>query len=503
MTTEGAHEFDVVVVGFGIAGLAAATSALEEGARVAVLERAIREERGGNTRYTEAYLRMKSEDEVSEDFVARLAANAGHHLDPSLVNVTSEPYEAWPALVKALGFTDPELISTFAENASPTIKWLKSHGVKFDFLPTYFITLTVPRMMPVGGGQALVEALGEHVERIGASVYYETTARRLVQDESGAVVGLEAVGRDNRPIIFEAPAVVLACGGFEGNPEMQTRYLGPQARYLRPIARGGYYNKGEGIQMALDLGAAPCGDFGNYHAEPVDPRSGQAEPAVMIFSYGILVNREARRFCDEGVATVDLNYEPIARRVMHEPDGIAYVILDGKIDDVPNWRKAVRSDQAAIEAPTLGELAAQLELDAEALEATVTAFNGACPAGTFKPLELDGLRTSGLDPAKSNWARPLDTAPFRAYPMISANVFTFGGLKVNTKAQVLNRDGEGIPGLYAAGEVIGMYYGAYTGSTSVLRGAVFGRIAGLDAAARASRATSARRRGKSSERPRA
>lgn len=477
---------DVLVVGCGIAGLSAAVSALQAGAQVAILERAPKEERGGNTRWTESLLRMKSESEVSDDFEAHFMANAGHHLDPSLVGETARSYADWPAIVKTLGFTDPELIASFAAAAGPTLAWLKGFGVRFDFLPTYFITSSSPRMAPVGGGLALVEALAEAVERHGGRILYETTARQLLQDPAGRILGVRAVDRAGRSHALHARSVVLASGGFEGNPELLTRYLGPQARYLRPVARGGYYNKGEGIQMALAAGAAPAGDYGAFHAEPIDPRSGATEPVVLVFNYGILVNAQARRFADEAPKTVDATYEAITRLIWEQPGGIAYVILDAGIADVPNWRKSVRSDQPPVEASTLAGLAEHLGLDPHALAASVEAYNRACPeSASFRPLELDGLATRGLDPRKSNWARPLARAPFLAYPITCANCFTFGGVKVDTDARVLDLDGVPINGLYAAGEVIGLYYGTYTGATSVLRGAVFGRKAGLHAARRA------------------
>ena len=158
-----------------------------------------------------------------------------------------------------------------AANAGPTLGWLKSFGVRFDFLPSYLITTCTPRLAPVGGGLALVEALAAAAEAGGVDIHYETAARDLIQDDTGAVVGIRATGPANRRETFRAPSVVLACGGFEGNPEMLGRYLGPRAAYLRPVARGGYYNKGEGIRMALVAGAAPCGDYGQFHAEPLDP----------------------------------------------------------------------------------------------------------------------------------------------------------------------------------------------------------------------------------------
>ena len=477
---------DVLVVGCGIAGLSAAVSALQAGARVTILERAPKEERGGNTRWTESLLRMKSETEVSDDFEAHFMANAGHHLDPSLVRETTRSYRDWPAIVKTLGFTDPELVAGFAAGAGPTLAWLTTLGVRFDFLPTYFITSSAPRMAPVGGGLALVEALAEAAESHGGRILYQMTARQLLRDAAGRILGIRAVDRAGRSHALHARSIVLASGGFEGNPELLTRYLGPQARYLRPVARGGYYNKGEGIEMALAAGAAPSGDYGAFHAEPIDPRSGATEPVVLVFNYGILVNARARRFTDEAPSTVDATYEAITRLIWEQPNGIAYVILDAGIADVPNWRKSVRSDQPPVEAPSIASLAERLGLEPGTLQATVEAYNRACPepAG-FKPLELDGLATRGLEPRKSNWARPLDRAPFLAYPITCANCFTFGGVKVDTDARVLDLDGVPIEGLYAAGEVMGLYYGTYTGATSVLRGAVFGRKAGLHAAARA------------------
>jgi tricarballylate dehydrogenase len=475
-------EYDVVVVGCGIAGLSAAVTARQNGAKVALLERAPIEERGGNTRYTEAFLRMKSLDEVSDDFEAHFAANAGGHLDPALIQETSRPHEDWSSIVKALSFADPETISAFSSNAGETVRWLTSFGLVFDFYPSPFLTTCTTRMAPRGGGLALVEALGAAAEKLGVDMFYETTAQDLIVNDEGVVTGLQAYGKGGRRLSFMANAVVLGSGGYEGNAEMLAQYVGPRSLFLRPVARGGYYNKGEGIRMALRIGAAPCGDFASYHAEPVDPRSGLPEAAIFIFPYGILVNQEGQRFVDEAPATVDATYESITRRIFNQTNGIAYVILDAKLSDVPNTQLAIRTDQPAFEADTIAALAPKLGIAPTALEATVAEYNAACRPGAFKALEVDHLATDGLVPPKSNWARALDKGPFKAYPIMSSNVFTFGGLKVNGNAQVLNADGDPIAGLYAAGETVGIYYKTYTGATSVLKGAVFGRLAGRDAA---------------------
>jgi tricarballylate dehydrogenase len=471
--------FDVVVAGCGVAGLSAAVAAAEAGGKVAVLERSTREERGGQSRYTEAYLRMKSETEVTDDFETHLAENGSGYIDPELVEeAAGDPaHQSNPA--KGLALADPNVIQAFADAAGPTIAWLKGFGVRFDFLPTQFLTKSQPRLLPVGGGQALVEALAARAEKLGVTFSYETTASSLVTDDDGRVTGLDAKRQGAR--LRLAGRVVLACGGFEGNSEMMTRYVGPRSVYLRPVCKGGYYNRGEGIDMAIRIGAAACGDFGSYHAEPVDPRSGVSEPSIFIFPYGILVNKEGRRFCDEAPGTVDACYERVTRRIFEQREGIAWVILDAKHMRIPNYKLGIRTDKPPIEARSLDEMAKRIGVPADALARTVGEYNAACVPGDWKPLQLDGVATRGLAPPKSNWALPVDEPPFHAYPIISSNVFTFGGVKVDPRARVLDRDGIAIPGLYAAGETVGLYYGNYTGATSVLKGLVFGRIAGTDA----------------------
>jgi tricarballylate dehydrogenase len=469
----------VIVVGSGIAGLSAALSAAESGARVTIIERAAEGEHGGNTRYTEAYLRMKSMDDVADDFIDHFMANAGGYTDPSIEQEMVRDYADWSPLARSQSTVDPDLLGTFADRAGPTLRWLESNGLRFDFLPTAFITTTTTRLLPVGGGLAMVETLTAACKEKGADFRFETTAQSLLKS-SGRVVGLATSIVD-----LEGDAVILACGGFEGNPEMLARYVGASAINLRPVARGGHYNKGEGIRMALDIGAAPNGDFGSYHAEPIDPRSGIAEPAIFTFPYGILVNKAGQRFTDEAPGTVDAHYESVTRRIYEQRDGIAWMIADARLDDVPNWQKGSRTDQPPVTADSIAELAQKIGIPADALTTTIDTYNAACGEGTFKPLEKDGLATKGLTPPKSNWARPINKAPFRAWPVISANVFTFGGLKVDRDARVVDQDGRAIPGLYAAGETMGIYFRTYTGSTSVLRGAVFGRQAALHACGRA------------------
>jgi tricarballylate dehydrogenase len=471
-------ERDLVIVGCGIAGLSAAVTALQAKLKVTLLERAPEEDFGGNSRWTEAYLRMKNDTEVSDDFEEKFAQNAGANLDPNVLDAVAGAYQHWPPYVKAHALPDPELIEHFATNVPPTIAWLKSFGLKFGPQAIYLLTQSTSRIAAQGGGLALIERLMKEAKALGADIRFRTTAVDLLRHPDGPVVGVQVIDADGKRSKIRARATLLASGGYEGNPEMMTHYMGTRAANIRPVARGGYYNKGEGIRMALAAGAAPAGDFGSYHAEPVDPRSRQPEAVVHIYPYGILVNKLGLRFVNEGPGMVDAWYDPITRTVADQPDGICWVIFDAQVEEIPRWNTSIRSDVPAIEESTLEALIEKLELPPTALE-TIAAFNRACPPakGEFKPFEPDHRATNGLAIGKSHWSRPIEKAPFRAYPIISANCFTFGGLKVNTHAQVLDNDGKVMPGLYAAGETVGLYHQVYTGSTSVLRGAVFGRTA--------------------------
>jgi tricarballylate dehydrogenase len=478
--------FDVVVVGCGGAGLTAALAAQEKGARVCILERANREESGGNTRYTGAWLRMKSPAEVSEDFEEHFAVNASGYLDPTVVEETAGDPHSWSAAAKAGSFVDPNVVAALSEHAPETLAWAKGFGVRYVTLDTPFPTSVQPRISPNGGGLALLEAFAPAFVARGGTIRYEHAAQSLVVGADGAVEGVRGIGPHNAPFEARARSVILACGGFQGNAEMMNRYLGPRALYLRAMSRGGYYNKGEGIRMALEIGAAPCGDFGSYHASPMDPRSNRAGPSMYIYPYGILVNKEGMRFTDEGPGPTDETYESVTRTIFAQPSGIAWTILDAKVADVPHQSVAIRTEQPAVEAATLRELADKIGVPADMLERTVEQYNSACKPGAFDPVRLDGLATQGVHPRKSNWARPVDVAPYKAYPIISSIVFTFGGLKTDAEGRVVNQQGDAIPGLYAVGETQGLYYGSYTGATSVLKGLVFGRLAGYDAARRAS-----------------
>lgn len=238
--------------------------------------------------------------------------------------------------------------------------------------------------------------------------------------------------------------------------------------------------------MALEVGAKATGEWGQFHAEPVDPRSSQPEAVVMVYAYGILVDREGQRFLDEGSGTVDETYEAMARKVWSDCGNLAYTVCDSSVRDLPNFDHAVMTDRPAISADTIEDLADAMGVPREALGQTVSEFNAATRPGSFDPTVPDGLATEGLALNKSNWARPLTTAPFLAYPLSCSIVFTFGGIGTDLEGRVITADERPIPGLFAAGECTGLYHYKYPGATSVMRGLVYGRSAGAAAAAYAS-----------------
>jgi tricarballylate dehydrogenase len=229
---------DLVIVGCGIAGLSAGVSALQSGVSVTLLERAPEEEFGGNTRWTEAYLRMKNDTEISDDFEEQFAANVGPNLDPNVVAEVAGDYANWSPVVRSHAFPDSELISTFAAQVSPTIAWLKSFGLKFGPQPIYLLTQNTTRIAAQGGGLALIERLMVEAKTLGADVRFRTTAIELVRYPSGRIAGVRVTGPTGMRQAILGENTIFASGGFQGNQEMMTRYIGPKACHIRPVARG-------------------------------------------------------------------------------------------------------------------------------------------------------------------------------------------------------------------------------------------------------------------------
>ncbi len=453
------HACDVAVVGHGAAGLAAALAAAEAGARVAVLERAPQPDCGGGTRWSPSNMRLKSTAELAPGFVDDMMAAGG-------------------------GRGDRAYFSRLADEAAPTLQWVERHGVAFHS-PGYYLSSGPPRIQPVGGGAAIVDALSRAAQAAGATFHYGCRAERLSRGRGGAISGVEVHMTDAGARRFSAGAVVLASGGFQGNPQMLREHFGAGGESLVPISKGSAANAGEGIRMALEAGASPSGDWNGMHSEPVDPRSTGPAPVVLVYPYGIVVDREGRRLFDEGRGLVHETWEAYSRAIhFSAPGRQAWAILDARLRDIAGHERAIRSEVPPVEAGTLAGLAARIGVSTEGLEATVAAYNAACTgdAGRFDATRADGLAAAGgLVPPKSNWARSLTKPPYLAYPLIGAIAYTFGGVATDPEARVLGPAGP-IAGLYAAGEITGHFHGSAPNAVAVLRALVYGRIAGRAAA---------------------
>ena len=481
--------YDVVVVGAGNAALCAALAAREGVSSVLVLEKAPRERRGGNTYFTGAAFRFPYD---SLDDIRRLI--------PDLSEAEAEAVDvgAYPAsqmrddlLRLSDGQADAALTDILVDRAYPTVVWMREQGVRWVLLygrqafevdgkRRFWGGLVVEA---VGGGSGLSDRLFELAEEAGVEVRYGCGATGLLKGGEAAISGVSLAGGEE----ISARAVVLACGGFEANGEMRKKHLGPDWEHAK--VRGTEFNTGDGIRMALEAGAAPYGDWGSCHAVAWDlnaPLFGNRRIGDLYqkhsYPLGIIVNAHGDRFVDEGADFRNFTYAKYGREILKQPHRAAFQIFDAKVTHL--LRDEYRIAQATkASAETIGELADKLGIDRPGLERTVAAFNVAVQPGPFDPSRLDGKRTEGIEPPKSNWALPLDTPPYVAYAVTCGITFTFGGLRIDREARVLDRRGRPIAGLYAAGELVGgLFWGNYAGGSGLMAGSVFGRIAGRNAA---------------------
>jgi len=338
----------------------------------------------------------------------------------------------------------------------------------------------------VGGGWGLVDALIRRAERLGVEIRYETALRELLQDSSGAVVGVKVMTTDGYQEIY-AKSVVLACGGFEANPRMRAAYLGPGWESCR--VRGTRHNTGEGIQAALDIGAQAYGSWSSAHAVQWDISAPEFGDRVVLDNFqkhsypiGIVVNLDGERFIDEGADFRNHTYAKYGREVMKQPRRAAVQIFDAKTIDMV--REEYRIKQVTkYTSDTLEGLAQQIGMNVDGLVNTVSEFNAACQPGDYNPAILDGVSTQGIKPPKSNWALPIDTPPYSGFVVTCGITFTFGGLRINEEGAVRDTTGRVIPGLFAAGELVGgIFWDNYLGGAGLMSGSVFGRLAGESAA---------------------
>jgi tricarballylate dehydrogenase len=484
---------DVLIVGAGNAALCAALAAREQGMRVTVLEWAPKELRGGNSRFTGGMVRFAYD---GVDDLIKVIPDMSAEERATTDFGTYSRQQFFDDMVRVTQFrSDGDLVNVMVDASLDTMIWMQRKGVRFHpgyghqaFLVNghykFWGGLTVQIS---GGGPGLVDQLCAAAEREGIDIIYQARAMSLLYD--GERVQGVRYKQGAEIVELRAGAVVLACGGFESNAEWRTRYLGPGWDLAK--VRGTRFNMGDGIRMALDIGAMPYGNWSGSHAVSWDrnaPDFGDLAVGDAFqkhsYPFGIMVNARGERFVDEGADFRNYTYAKYGQIVLQQPGQTAWQVFDGKVLNLLRDEYRIRQVTRA-RAETLEDLAQKMDdVDPQGFVRTVREFNAAVRTDVpFDPTVKDGRCTEGLALPKSNWANPLDTPPFEAYQVTCGITFTFGGLQISTDAEVLSLEGEPIPGLFAAGELVGgLFYFNYPGGTGLTSGAVFGRIAGTRAA---------------------
>jgi len=483
---------DVIVVGAGNAAFSAALAAQEQGAEVLMLEVAPEEESGGNSRFAAGTIRVVYNG--VEDIKALVPDLTEQEVaETDFGTYTAEQFFDDMARVTQ-NRANPDLVELLVTKSFDTLCWMREKGVrwipiygrqafKIDGKFKFWGGLTVEA---VGGGPGLIQMQTEAAKARGIEIRYATRALDLLFDGE-RVEGVRV--RQNGGIEeLRAKSVVLACGGFESNAEMRTRYLGPGWDLAK--VRGTRYNNGDGIRMAMDIGASSCGNWSGCHAaqwEMNAPEFGDLAVGDQFqkhsYPFAIMINATGRRFVDEGADFRNYTYAKYGRVVLEQPGQFAWQIFDQKTKHLQRDEYKIRQCTKVV-ANTIEELAHKLDgVDAEAFVAYIAEYNKAVRTDIpFNPTIKDGRRTEGLAVNKSNWANTIDTPPFEGYAVTCGVTFTFGGLRISNDAEVVNVDYTPIPGLYAAGELVGgLFYHNYPAGSGLCAGAVFGRIAGTAA----------------------
>ncbi len=487
------EEYDVVILGCGSAALEAAISAKKSGAaRVVCLEKAPEPEFGGNARHSHVGFRFvhSGADEVRE-FIPQVdeATFRQMHIPP----YTREQFLADLNRVTQ-GRIDPTLAEYVVDNSNAAVHWLKDVGVKWEPEKTIKIGdklyFEVGRNLhPIGGGVGLLNSLREIALKLGVEIRYESRVRAVHGNER-RVDGVHVSGPDGE-YDLTARSIICCSGGFQASAEMRARYLGANTDMLK--VRGSKHNTGEVLQMMLGLGAKTAGHWQGAHMTPIDGKAPAVETPIMEggrgnsmnrydYPYGITVNALGVRFYDEGEDQHSYTYAKTGRAVLAEPGGVAYPLYDQQ--GITMFRHGADYEATMVEAPTIAELAKKVGLEPDVVVNTVETFNKACRSDVpYDARKLDGKCTVGITPRKSNWAVPLTEGPFRAYPITAGITFTFGGLQLDTKSRVLNTSNEPIKGLFASGDVVGLFFHNYPSCTGQTRNAVFSMMAGRNALA--------------------
>jgi tricarballylate dehydrogenase len=490
-------QYDVIVVGGGNAAFCAALSAAESVKKVLILERAHEDEAGGNSRFTAGLFRLayRGADDL-KTLIPDLSEQEIANTD--FGTYTEEQFLDDMARVTEYR-CDPDLTEILVKKSFPTAAWMRARGVRFTAAWgrqafkiggkfKFWGGLTVEA---VGGGPGLVESLTQIAKKAGIEIWYGARALSLLSDDSG-VHGV-TVKKDGKTIQVQGKAVVLAAGGFQANTEWRTRYMGPGWELAK--VRGTRFNTGDAIRMALDIGAAPHGNWSGCHAVAWDRNAPETGDLAVgdgfqkhSYPWCVYINADGKRFVDEGADFRNYTYAKYGRVILQQPKQFAWQIFDAKMKQQLRDEYKIRQ-VTKVTGNTLEELVAKLDdTDQEAALKELKEYNAAVQTDIpFNPNVKDGRCTKNLKINKTNWANTLDTPPFEAYAVTCGITFSFGGLKINTRGQVINSDGELISGLYAAGELVGgIFWFNYPGGSGLTNGAVFGKIAGASAAAAAS-----------------
>ena len=455
------REWDVIVVGGGNAGLVAAITATEQGRKVLLLESAPRRLRAGNTRHTRNI--RCAHDEPDPYAPGEYSAD---ELLGDLQSVGNGP-------------ANPRLAALTVTESRSMLKWMEGHGIRWQAPLRGTLGLTRTNHFFLGGGKALANVYYAVAERIGVTVLYE--ARVCDFDFDGRSFQPIVRGEGEELIRIRSRATVLSSGGFEANPGWLKRYWGEAVDSY--VVRGTPHNDGIVLARLIGLGAATCGDPQGFHAVAVDARSPKSDGGIATridcIPFGIVVNRNAKRFADEGLDLWPKRYASWGRLIGGQPDQIAYAIIDSQA-----IAKFIPPLYPPFKSESISGLATSLGIEARALEATVAEFNAHVESQSALDCgRLDRMATVGLEPAKSNWARRLDRPPFFGLPLRVGITFTFMGIAVNERAQVLDSGGQPLPNLFAAGEIMSgnILTSGYLAGFGMTIGSVFGRIAGQEA----------------------
>ncbi|OGQ84624.1 MAG: tricarballylate dehydrogenase [Deltaproteobacteria bacterium RIFCSPLOWO2_12_FULL_60_19] len=451
--------FDVLVVGGGNAGLCAAITARRAGARVLVLESAIKDFRGGNSRHTRDIRTM-------------------HQAATEYVTGRYSEEEFWEDLRQVTGGETDERLARLTIRASEELgDWMAANGVRWQKPLRGTLHLAKSNLFMLGGGKAMMNAYYDTASRLGVEVAYESEVGEI--DVRDGEFFTASYGGSRQEI--QAKTIVIASGGFEANIPWLKEYWGAAADNF--IVRGTRHNQGRMLKELLKHGAKPVGDPRGCHAIALDARAPKFDGGIVTrldsVPFGIVVNRDGRRFYDEGEDFWPKRYAIWGGLIARQPDQIAYSVLDSKA--LPHFMPSVFPP---LEAGSIAELGATLGLDSSALAAAVKEFNRAVRPGAFDPAGLDHCRTEGLDPPKSHWARTIDTPPYYGYPLRPGITFTYLGVTVNEQARVIMQDGRPAKNIFAAGEVMAgnILEKGYLAGFGLTIGSVFGRIAGREAA---------------------